>query len=1269
VIAKVIQWCVHNRAMVLLLTGFLIVAGMWSAKNITIDAIPDLSDVQVIVRTEFPGQAPQIVEDQVTYPLTTTMLAVPYAKVVRGYSMFGSSFVYIIFEDGTDMYWARSRVLEQLNFVASQLPSSVSPQLGPDATGVGWVYEYTLVTGKYCPNHPNGAWHDPDTDQWYAVRGEAPSDEEVQERLVLHRVYDEGKTVYYDQQENQRYESPDDAPADARSRLRPVELEKGYDRCPLDGTMLVASDRDLSDLRGLQDWYLRYELTAVEGVSEVASAGGFVKQYQIVVDPVKLLAYKIPLGKVKMAIKRSNIDVGGSLIETSETEYMVRGVGYLGSLSDQEVAQALADHRPLEDVRTEKVLDELRRVSLGATEDGVPIYLRDVAEMRTGPDKRRGVTDWNGKGETVGGIIVMRFGENAQTTIQRVRDRLEALEEGLPPGVAIDVAYDRSDLIERAVETLRGTLIEEITIVSLVCIIFLLHARSALVAAFVLPTGVLATITLMYIFGINANIMSLGGIAISIGVMVDSAIIMVENAHKHTEFESDRVAAGHKPRPQIDVIAEAAAEVGPSLFFALLIIVVSFLPIFVLGEQSGRLFKPLAFTKTFAMACGAVLAITIIPVLMAMFISERVVPEAWSRLKQWSFYLTVIALPAVVLALIPMPSLGNYRWHMVLGWLVLGSLMVLPQKIPHEHRNPVSRLLEWIYNPFFNFFMAHNVLTIVIATVMVAATLWPLSQLGSEFMPPLEEGDLLYMPTADPGISLTKAGELLQQTDALIKQFPEVESVFGKIGRAETATDPAPPSMMETIIMLNRDKSKWRQVPRNLDHWPTGTQWLGHLLLSDTRPITIQELIYGYDFSDDVRVPGLNETVQIPGLTNAWTMPIKTRIDMLSTGIKTPIGIKVLGPDLQVLSDLANEIANVVKTSEGTAAYTVSAFPEKSVGGNYFDFKINRDEIARYGLTIADVQDVIMSAMGGMNVSSTVEGLERYPINLRYPQELRDNIESLRQVLVGTPSGAQVPIGQLAQIQIHKGPPQVKSENARLTSWVYVDIDGLDVGTYVANAQKAVGESVVLPAGYSIIWSGQFEYMQAAKARLSVAVPMTIVLIVLLLYIGTRSWLQVGIVLVSLPLAMVGAIWMLWALDYNLSLAVGVGMIALAGLATETGIVMLLYLETSFQRFETEGRMRNRNDLWHAIHDGAVKRIRPKTMTVMAILMGMTPMLWAAGAGADTMRRLAVPMIGGVSTSFILELLVFPVLYYIAKRVALARRFSGHHGDALEDAA
>ncbi len=1257
-IAKLIELCVRNRAMVLLLTAFLVAAGIWSAYHITIDAIPDLSDVQVVIRTEYPGQAPQIVEDQVTYPLTTAMLAVPYAKVVRGYSMFGTSFVYIIFEDGTDLYWARSRVLEQLSSITGKLPSGVSPQLGPDATGVGWIYEYVLVTGKYCPDHPNGAWHDAVTDQWYAKPEEAPDEPEVRARLVHHRVFEDTRTVYVDRRANRRYETLQDVPVAVRASVEPVVLQKGYDRCPLDGKPLVRPDVDLADLRGLQDWYLRYELSSVEGVSEIASLGGFVKQYQIVVDPVKLLAYNLPLGKVRHAIQRSNIDVGGRLIEQSETEYMVRGIGYLGSLTDSEIAAARAAGKSVNALRTRKALDELRKVSLGATAEGTPIYLSSVADVRVGPEIRRGVADWNGQGETVGGIVVMRFGENARRTIENVKEKLSSLEAGLPPGVALDVAYDRSDLIDRAVHTLNHTLIEEIAIVSLICILFLLHARSALVAAFVLPTGVLATLTIMNLLGINANIMSLGGIAISIGVMVDSSIIMVENAHKHIEYEKHKVEAGGPVRSRAAIIGEAAAEVGPSLFFALLIIVVSFLPIFVLGEQSGRLFKPLAYTKTFALACGAVLAVTIIPVLMVFFISERVVPEAWSLRKRLSLYLGVILGPAAVLALIPLPHLHPYRWGMVLVWVVLSGLMILPQKIPSEHRNPLSRVLEAGYRPFFILAMRFRWLVLIGAVAAVAVTVVPLRHLGSEFMPPLEEGDLLYMPTTDPGISMTKARELVQQTDALIKAFPEVETVLGKAGRAETATDPAPPSMLETTITLRRDKDQWRRIPlhRFFSGWPGILRAPLGAIWPEARPITIDELVYGYNWPDGTHVPGLNEVVHIPGLTNSWTMPIKTRIEMLTTGIKTQVGVKIMGPDLATLSGLANQVAQVVKTSNGTGPYTVSAFPEKSVGGNYFDVEVDRDEIARYGLTVGDVQDVIMSAMGGMNVSGTVEGLQRYPINLRYPRELRDNEQALKQTLIATPSGAQIPLDQVAEFRIHKGPPMIKSENARLTSWVFVDIAGIDVGTYVANAQKAVAAQVALPAGYNIVWSGQYEYMQAARQRLMIAVPLALVLIVLLLYMGTKSWVQVAIVLLSLPFALVGAIWLLWAMKYNLSLAVWVGMIALAGLATETGIVMLLYLQTSYERFKAEGRMRDTNDLWYAVYDGAVKRIRPKTMTVVAIFMGLVPLLWAHGAGADTMRRLAVPMIGGVGTSFILELLVFPVIFYVVKGLSLRRR-------------
>ncbi|MHC4106789.1 MAG: efflux RND transporter permease subunit [Planctomycetota bacterium] len=1261
-IAELIRLCVRNRAMVILLTAFVVAAGVWSIYNIKIDAIPDLSDVQVVIRTEYAGQAPQIVEDQVTYPLTTAMLAVPYAKVVRGYSMFGTSFVYIIFEDGTDLYWARSRVLEQLNFVSGSLPPGVSPQLGPDATGVGWIFEYALVTGKYCPQHPNGLWYDPSTETWYADPVEVP--DERRERLVRHRVFKDTKVIYADLQENRRYDKLEEAPPETRARLRSIELVKGYDDCPLDGSPLRRSDLDLSDLRGLQDWYLRYELTAVEGVSEVAPIGGFVKQYQVVVDPVRLLAYELPLARVKMAIKRSNLDVGGRLIEMSETEYMVRGIGYLGTLTDKELAAARAAGESIEAHRTRRALDELAKVSLGATADGIPIYLADVAEIRIGPDIRRGVAEWNGEGEAVGGVIVMRFGENARTTIQRVREKLTELEKGLPPGAAIEIAYDRSDLINRAIGTLSHTLLEEIIVVTLVCIIFLLHARSALVAVFVLPTGVLASLAFMHLLGINANIMSLGGIAIAIGVMVDSSIVMVENAHKHFEREKQRVAGGGSPRPRSAIIADAATEVGPSLFFSLLIITVSFLPVFALGEQSGRLFKPLAYTKTFAMANAAILAVTILPVLMVYFISERMIPlrlPGWARI---TVYALVIGLPALLLAVVPLPVLGAFRWWMVGAWVVLSALVTLPQRISQENRLPLSRFLQWLYTPVFTLVMRLRWLTLAAAVALIASTAWPFSRLGSEFMPPLEEGDLLYMPTTDPGISMNKARELLQQTDKLIMAFPEVQTVLGKVGRAETATDPAPPSMVETTITLWRDKSKWRRVPveRFFSNWPNWLKRVPGKIFRETRPITVGELTYGYEWPDGTRVPGLNEVIQIPGLTNSWTMPIKTRIDMLSTGIKTPVGIKVMGPDLGTLADVANQIAQVVKTAEGTGPYTTSAFPEKSVGGNYLDITVDRDEIARYGLSVGEVQDVIMSALGGMNIGLTVEGLERYPINLRYPHELRDNLPALKQALVATPLGAQVPLGQLASFAIRKGPPMVKSENARLTSWVFVDIAGIDVGTYVKNAQRAVAERVSLPAGYSIVWSGQYEYMQAARQRLLIVGPFAGVLIILLLYLATQSWLRVALVLLTVPLSLIGAFWLLWALEYNLSVAVWVGVIALAGLDAETGLVMLLYLDLSFERFRAEGRMRDTNDLWHAVFDGAVQRIRPKTMTTVTTFVGLLPLLWAAGAGADTMRRLAAPMVGGLVTGYLGILLILPVMFYIAKRIAMHREFGRTRG-------
>ncbi len=1239
-IAKLIDLCIRNRVLVLILAAFLVAAGLWSVFHIKLDAIPDLSDTQVIVSTDYPGQAPKIVEDQVTYPLANALLGVPKSKVVRGLSMFGVSFVYVIFEDGTDLYWARSRVLERLSSILGKLPPGVAPQLGPDATGVGWVYEYVLTTGKFCPDHPHGLWHDPLADKWYADPVDAPEDSDVQRRLVHSRVFDQATQV-----------------------------------CPLDGKPLVESRQNLADLRSLQDWYLRYELAGVPGVSEVASIGGFEKQYQILVDPVRLLAFNLPLGTVKTAVERSNQNVGGRVVEWSEREYAVEGIGYLGSLTDAEIAAARAAGKSLDEVRTEKVLADLRSISLAATPDGAPLYLRDVADVRLGPEMRRGVIDSNGLGEAVGGVVVMRSGENARTTIDLVRQRLAAAERSLPPGVAVEIAYDRSDLIDRSIHTLSRTLLEEIFVVSLVVIIFLLHLRSSLVAVIVLPLGVLASLAAMNFLGLNANIMSLGGIAIAIGVMVDSSIIMVENAHKHVEWEKDRLARGLPPRLHADIVSEAAREVGPSLFFALLVIVVSFLPIFVLGEQSGRLFKPLAYTKTFAMAAGALLAVTVIPVLMVYFVSERVIPTTLSRWQRWATYVAVILGGAVALALAPLAALAPYRPWVVAAWIVLNAVLILPQQIRSERRNPLSRLLEAAYDPAFKLVMRLKWLTLAVAAAVIAwvmlfvgtaaftdyfteHALWVFQvvpSLGSEFMPPLEEGDILYMPTTDPGLSLTKARELLQQTDRLIRTCPEVENVMGKIGRAETATDPAPVSMFETTITLSRDKTKWRRVPvtRFYSGWPGWACRRLEKLWPSARPITSDELISGYELPGGLRVPGLNEIVQIPGLTNSWTMPIRTRIDMLSTGIKTPIGIKVMGPDLAVLSDLASEISTVIKTDQRTGPHTTSAFAEKPLGGSYLDLQIDRAAIARYGLSVADVQDTISTALGGLPVTTTVEGRERYSVNIRYPTELRDSLDHIRQTLVATPGKAQIPLGQLATMEIKGGPDMIRSENARPSNWVYVDVSGIDLGTYVHDAQRVVETKVKLPPGYSLVWSGQYEYIQEANQRLMVAVPLAALLIILLLYVWARSWLKVGIVLLAVFFSLLGAVGLLYFLGYHLSLAVWVGLIALAGLDAETGMVMLLYLDNSFDRFRREGRMRDANDLWLAVHDGAVKRIRPKTMTVLVAFTGLVPLMWADGAGADTMRRLAAPMIGGLATSFIMELLIYPVIFYTTKRVSL----------------
>jgi len=1023
----IISWSVKNRFLVLLASFFLVAWGVYTMMNINLDAIPDLSDVQVIIFTDYPGQSPQIVEDQVTYPLTTSMLAVPKAKVVRGYSFFGFSFVYIIFEDGTDIYWARSRVLEYINYVSKRLPRGVVPTLGPDATGVGWIYEYALedTTGKY----------------------------------------------------------------------------------------------DLSQLRTIQDWFLKYELASVPGVSEIASIGGFVRQYQVVVHPDKLAAHDISIGKVRKAIQRSNNDVGGRLIEMGETEFMVRGLGYVKNVKD------------LEDI------------PLGVSK-GTPVYIRDVADVRLGPELRRGIADLNGSGDVAGGVVVMRFGENALKTIENVKVKLKSLEKSLPEGVKIKPVYDRSELINRAVNNLKHKLIEECIVVALVSIIFLLHFSSALVAIITLPIGILISFIIMFYQGINANIMSLGGIAIAIGAMVDAAIIMVENMHKYHE---------HYPERNVwENVIESTQEVGPALFYSLLVITVSFLPVFSLEAQEGRLFKPLAFTKTYAMAGAALLSITLLPVLMGYFIRGKILPE---------------------------------------------------------EKNPISRFLIRVYHPVVDFVVKYRKTTIIINLILLLSIVIPAPKLGSEFMPPLYEGDILYMPTAFPGISITKAKELLQQTDRIIKTFPEVKNVFGKVGRAETATDPAPLSMMETTIMLKPEK-EWRKGM-------TPTKLIGEL----------------------------DKAIKFPGLTNAWTMPIKARIDMLSTGIKTPVGIKIMGDNLDTLVSIGERIEAVIRNVPGT----LSAFAERITGGNYVDFDIHREAAARYGLTVGDVQDVIMSAIGGMNVTYTVEGLERYPVNIRYPEEYRQDVESLKRVLVPTPTGAQIPLAQLATLSIHKGPANIKSENARRSLWIYVDIHDIDVGTYVNRAIKAVNSRIKLPTGYNLVWSGQFEYMQRVKKRLLLVVPLTLLIVFLIIYLNTKSFIKTAIVMVTVPIGLVGAFWTLFVLGYHLSIAVWVGMIALAGLSAEMGVVMLLYLDLAYEEWREKGLMKTTKDLLDAIHHGAVKRVRPMIMTVVTIIAGLMPIMWSHGAGADTMKRIAAPMIGGVAVSTLMELVFYPVIYYIWK--------------------
>jgi Cu(I)/Ag(I) efflux system membrane protein CusA/SilA len=1162
VIARIIEACVDNRFFVILIGLLVGAVGWWAMASMPVDAIPDLSDVQVIVFTEYPGQAPQVVEDQVTYPLSTAMLSVPYAQVVRGYSFFGFSMVYIIFEDGTDLYWARSRTLEYLNYVQGRLPAGLTPQLGPDATGVGWVYQYTLsdfsprsrVLRRALGADGSGTVEEDELPE-PVERSSIGARESCAWRLLglclrTEWVGGEEVPVYSEAQLAELFSVEESPMAGSPEAFREDSLRYLVEAFDRDGDRRVSRRElkraadfrglDLAQLRTIQDWYLRYDLMSLEGVSEVASVGGFVRQYQVEVDPEKLRAFGVTLSQVQSAIRGANLETSGSLIEMAETEFMVRSQGYIESLDDLETIPVSVDPKR-----------------------HVPVLLRQVARIQFGPEVRRGLVDMNGEGEVVTGIVLLRFGENARSVIERVEQRLAELKKGLPEGVEVHVSYDRSQLIERAIATLREKLTQEMLVVAAVCVLFLLHLRSAFVAIFTLPVGVLIAFIGMQWLGLNANIMSLGGIAIAIGVMVDASVVMVENLHKHRERDPER--------NQRDLVVESAREVGPALFFSLVIITVSFVPVFTLEQQEGRLFSPLAYTKTFAMAASAFLAITAIPVLM--------------------FY------------------------------LVTG-------RIRKEEDNPVSRFFIEGYRPIIRLVLHFPRLTLGFALALVLLTAWPLSQLGSEFMPPLNEGDLLYMPTTPPGISITKARELLQQTDRIISKHPQVRHVLGKIGRAETATDPAPLTMIETTIIL---------TPQ--EEWPDGK--------------TIEEIIRELD-----------AMVQLPGVTNAWTMPIKTRIDMLATGIKTPVGVKLLGDDLETLSRVGVEIEGVLSTLPGTA----SVYSERVVGGNYMDIRVRREDAARYGLNVVDVQAVVQSAIGGMNVTETVEGLERYPVNVRFPRELRNDLATLRAVAVPTPMGHTVPLTQVADISISKGPPAIKSENARRTAWIYVDLTTSDIGGYVQRARRAVEQEVMLPAGVSIAWSGQYEYMERANRRLMMVVPLTLAVIMLLLYAHFQRAAETLIVMVGTILfAPIGGLWLLYLSDFNLSVAVGVGFIALLGLAAETGVVMLVYLNGAHDRFTREGRMKRMADLKTAIMAGSAERVRPILMTTGTTMIGLLPIMFGTETGTRVMKRIAAPMVGGLVSSTLLTLIVLPAIYLLWKRFSLRSEFAAV--EAVESAA
>ena len=1044
-INAIIAWSLRNRGLVLLATVAVVGAGLWAIRTTPLDAIPDLSDVQVIIQTDFEDQAPQIVEDQITYPVTTEMLKVPGARVVRGYSFFGLSLVYVIFEDGTDIYWARSRVLEYLNGIRKQLPVGVEPSLGPDATGVGWVFEYVLESDSL----------------------------------------------------------------------------------------------DLAALRTLQDWYIRYQLTAVPGVSEVASLGGFVRQYQVEVQPERLRAFNIPVTRVTQAIGAHNIDIGARVLEMGGREYMIRGLGYLEGIED------------------------IENVTVGATPNGTPIRVADVASVQLGPAPRRGAADLNGQGEVVAGIVVMRFGSDALKTIEAVKRRLAEVEKGLPAGVRLRTAYDRSDLIHHAIATLRDKLLEESVIVAAIAVLFLLHARSALVAIITLPLGIMISFIVMRAIGVSANIMSLGGIAIAIGAMVDGAIVMIENMHKHIERAEGRV-------PRWELVLASAKQVGPPLFFSLLIITFSFLPVFALEQQEGRLFKPLAFTKTFAMAGSALLSITLVPVLM--------------------------------------------------GYLITG-------KIRPESKNPINRWLRWAYRPVIEFVVRRPWVVIAGAAVVLGVTVVPWRGLGSEFMPPLHEGSILFMPTTVPGVSIAQAREIMRHQDSVLASFPEVAIVLGKVGRASTATDPAPLDMYETTITL-RPKEEWRPG------------------------MTYEGLIGEMD-----------QAVRMPGVTNAWTMPIKGRIDMLATGVRTPVGIKIFGPNLDTLQMLGEQVERMVQAVPGTR----SAFAERGVSGYYVDIDIDRTEAARYGLNVGDIHDGIMATVGGIDAAFTVEGRERYTVNVRYPRELRDNVQKLKEVVIPAMGGAQIPLGQVATVRVVQGPMAVKTENAFPVTTIFVDIGERDVGGYVREAQAVVARELTLPTGYTLLWSGQYEFMQRVVEKMKIVVPVTLGIIFLLLYLNFRGVAESLIVMLALPFSLVGGIWFLWLLGYNTSVAVWVGFIALAGVAAETGVIMLIYLDEAFHRRSLAGQMHSRLDVAAAVREGALERLRPVIMTVTAITAGLAPILWSAGTGADVMKRIAAPMVGGMVTATLLTLAVIPAIYLLWRGWQVAHKPENLVKGALQD--